>query len=213
MPSSPSKGRVASSRDAERYDRAYFDKWYRSRRFRVKSPLDLRRQAAFIMATAEYMLERPVRSVLDVGCGEGNWMPVLRRLNPRIAYYGVDASEYAVGRFGKRRNIRLGTLATLGELGLPNDFDLVICCGVLNYVAPKELRKGLGQMRELLNGMAYLEIFTNADDATGDFTKSEARDPAWYRRVIADAQFTACGLHCYLPDELAGHAAALERAR
>ena len=25
------------------------------------------------MANAEYMLERPLRTVLDVGCGEGAW--------------------------------------------------------------------------------------------------------------------------------------------
>ena len=68
-----------------RYDRAYFDKWYRSPRHRVKSPGELRRQAAFVLAAAEYILGRPVRTVLDVGSGEGQWNPALRRLRPSLA--------------------------------------------------------------------------------------------------------------------------------
>jgi SAM-dependent methyltransferase len=153
-----------------------------------------------------------VRSVLDVGCGEGNWSTVLREIRPRARYLGVDGSEYAVRRFGARRNIRLGTLGTINEIGLSGPFDLILCLGVLNYVAADELRRGLKHLRTLSGGVAYLEIFTRADDASGDFTKSKAPPAAWYREVIRRAGFVALGLHCYLPRDLAGHAAALERA-
>jgi SAM-dependent methyltransferase len=199
-------------RELAQYDRRYFDKWYRHPRHRVKTRLDMKRQLGFVVAATEYLLDRPVRSVLDVGCGEGNWSTVLRGIRPRARYVGVDGSEYAVRRFGTRRNIRLGTLGTIGSIGLEGSFDLILCIGVLNYVAADELRGGLRQLRALAGGVAYLEIFTRADEATGDFRKSAARWPAWYRAVIRKAGFVPLGLHCYLPRELASHAAALERA-
>ncbi len=198
-------------RDLTHYDKAYFDRWYRHPRFRVKSRLDMERQMRFVLGAAEYLLERPVRRVLDVGCGEGNWAPVIRRLRPGAQYYGVDGSAYAVRRFGRRRNIQLGTFATLGALDLPRSFDLVLCLGVLNYLPPQEFRAGLRQIHGLLEGMAYLEIFTRVDEATGDFKREFTRWPSWYRREIRAAGFTSLGLHCYMPKAMAGHAAALER--
>jgi len=199
-------------RDLAHYDRTYFDKWYRHPRTRVKSPGDMARQLGFIVAATEYLLDRRVRRVLDVGCGEGNWRRVLHRIRPRARYVGVDGSEYAVRRFGARRNLRLGTFGGLGSLGLRGRFDLVLCLGVLNYVAPDELRQGLRAIRELSGGLVYLEIFTRADDATGDFTREYARWPGWYRREFRAAGFVSLGLHCYVPKELAGLTAALERA-
>ena len=199
-------------RHLSHYDRNYFDKWYRHPRHRVKTRQDMRRQLGFIVSATEYLLDRPVRSVLDVGCGEGNWSTVLRAIRPRARYVGVDGSEYAVRRFGARRNLHLGTLGNIDSIGLKGPFDLILCLGVLNYVAPDELQRGLRHLRALSGGVAYLEIFTRADEATGDFRKSAARWPAWYRAVIRRAGFVALGLHCYLPKDLASHAAALERA-
>jgi SAM-dependent methyltransferase len=199
-------------RDLSHYDRRYFDKWYRHPRHRVKTRQDMARQLGFIVSATEYLLERPLRTVLDVGCGEGNWAPVLRALRPRAHYLGVDGSDYAVKRFGKRRNLRHGSLGTIGSIGLEGPFDLILCLGVLNYVGDDELRRGLRQLHDLAGGMAYLEIFTRSDDASGDFRRTSARWPAWYRGVIRRAGFIPVGLHCYLPRGLAFHAAALERA-
>ena len=53
------------------YDRAYFDRWYRGSE--VGGNARLARKVALAVATAEYHLERPLRSVLDIGCGEGGW--------------------------------------------------------------------------------------------------------------------------------------------
>lgn len=49
------------------YDRAYFDRWYRSGG--IGGAARLARKVALAVATAEYHLERPLRSVLDIGCG------------------------------------------------------------------------------------------------------------------------------------------------
>ncbi|HMN07508.1 MAG TPA: class I SAM-dependent methyltransferase [Gemmatimonadaceae bacterium] len=200
-------------RPPSHYDRTYFDKWYRHPRHRVKSPLDIERQLRFVVAATEYLFERPVRKVLDVGAGEGHWSLALRKVRPGARYYGVDASEYAVERFGRKRNIRLGSFGTVGTLGLPDDFDLVLCCGVLNYVAPRELAAGLKALGALCVGAAYFEVFTSADDATGDFTRAQARAPGWWRALFRRNGWSALGMHLYLPTPIAGVAAALERAR
>ncbi len=200
-------------RPATHYTKAYFDKWYRHPRHRVKSPTDIERQLRFVVSATEYLFERPVRKVLDVGAGEGNWSVALKKIRPGASYYGVDASTYAVERYGRKRNIRLGTFATLGELKLPDDFDLVLCCGVLNYVAPRELRSGLQHLASLCPGVGYFEVFTSDDDAVGDFTRAEARAPAWWRALFRKSGWSALGMHLYLPTPIAGVAAALERAR
>jgi SAM-dependent methyltransferase len=199
-------------RPASHYDQAYFDKWYRHPKHRVKSPLDIRRQLAFVVAATEYILERPVTRVLDVGAGEGNWGQVLKVLRPRAKYYGVDPSAYAVERFGKARNIRLGGFGDLAELRLPDDFDLVLCCGVMNYVRPAELATGLRWLTTACVGVAYFEIFTAADDAVGDFTRSAARSPRSWRTLFKRTGWTPLGMHLYLRSDMAGIASALERA-
>lgn len=202
-----------SIRPAAHYDQAYFDKWYRHPRHRVKSALDIRRQLAFIVSATEYILERPVTRVLDVGAGEGNWGVALKQLRPRARYYGVDPSEYAVERYGKKRNIRLGGFGNVRELGLPDDFDLVLCCGVMNYVSGPELARGLDALTFLSVGTAYFEVFTSADDATGDFTRTAARSPAWWRRLFRKTGWAPLGLHFYVRDDMAGITSALERSR
>ncbi|MEO6444226.1 MAG: class I SAM-dependent methyltransferase [Gemmatimonadaceae bacterium] len=200
-------------RPAAHYDKTYFDKWYRHPRHRVKSALDIERQLRMIVSAAEYLFERPVRKVLDVGAGEGNWSVPLKKIRPGASYYGVDASEYAVARYGKKRNIRLGTVGTIGDIGLPDDFDLILCCGVLNYVAPKELARGLRTLGDLCVGAAYFEVFTSADDAVGDFARDKAGTPRWWRSLFRRTGWSALGMHLFLPTPIESVAAALERAR
>ena len=194
------------------YDRAYFDKWYRNPRHRVKTPAELARQAAFVVHATEWVLQRKLRTVLDVGCGEGNWYPVLRKLRPGLRYQGVDPSSYAVAKWGRKRHIVQGSFETLGALGLDGPYDLVLCVGMLNYLTPLALRAGLAASERRCEGVAYLELFTSADtDVIGDLGPMRLRTPAWYRRVIADAGFVSVGMHCYVPRRLKEQVAEMEQ--
>jgi SAM-dependent methyltransferase len=195
----------------KRYDQAYFDRWYRSPRARVSSRAAFARKVALAVATAEQLLGRPLRSVLDVGCGEARWQPALQRLRPGSRYAGVDASEYAVRRFGARRNVRLGTVGALGELGLAGPFDLIVCADVLHYVAAGELARGVEAIAELLGGVAFLETYTGADEIAGDMVGFRRRSPAWYRTAFARAGLVPCGLHFWVRRELGRSLSALER--
>ena len=194
----------------DRYDRAYFDRWYRDPKTRVKSGTSIQRKASLALSVAEYYLERSVRSILDVGCGEGNWLSALRSMRPKIRYTGVDASLYAVERFGKKRNIRFGTFATLEEIGLADDYDLIICSDTLFYLPLEELKLGLSSLAERAAGVAFLELYTEEDSLIGDFPTKGLQSAAYYRRLLKGHGFLSVGSHCYLGPDMADRAMQME---
>src|SRR6476659_10115807 len=110
MPRASRRDRPRAFRMTKHYDRDYFERWYRDpalKREAIGGAARLARKVALAVATAEYWLERPLRSVLDVGCGEGAWQPAVRKLRPKASYIGFDSSAYAIERFGRRRNLHL----------------------------------------------------------------------------------------------------------
>ena len=206
----------------KRYDQAYFDRWYRDPRRRMWAGADVARKVRMVVGVAERVLDRPVRSVLDVGCGEGSWQPVLRTLRPQASYLGVDSSEYAVRRFGRRRGIVLGQFGELSAVRRVQDavrsaqggigsFDLVVCCDVLHYLPTAVLRAGLRELHDLARGPAYLEAYTSADDIDGDTQGFQRRTPAFYRRAFREAGFTPIGMQMYVTQLGAGELVELER--
>lgn len=196
----------------KKYDRAYFDRWYRHPRHRVKSAADIRRKVAMVVALAEYFLGRPVCNVLDIGCGEGVWRGPLLGHRPGIAYLGLDSSEYAVNRFGRTRDLRLARFGDLAELRFDRRFDLIICSDVVHYLSASELRRGLSGFAELLEGVAFIELFTSQDPVQGDVHGFLKRSPRWYRERFAEGGLQVCGPHSYLGPDLAASRVALERA-
>lgn len=182
---------------SKHYDKAYFDRWYRHPRFRVILRSRLERKVRLAVAAAEYLSGRRVRRVLDVGCGEAPWRAVLRRMRPGVTYVGVDSSAYVVKRFGKSRGIRLGSLSTLGRMGLEGPFDLIVCADVLHYVPTKEVERGLKTISRLLDGVAFIEAYTSDDATTGDDKGFQPRRAAAYRRLMAEAGLVHLGLHCF----------------
>ncbi|GLQ97316.1 class I SAM-dependent DNA methyltransferase [Dyella mobilis] len=195
------------------YDQAYFDKWYRDPRHAVSSSAALKRKVAMVVAQAEYYLGRPIRNVLDIGCGEGVWRAPLRALRPDVHYRGLDSSEYAVRRFGRTRNIGLARFSQLAELRFDTRFDVIVCTDVLHYLKPAEIHAGLIGIGEMLEGVAFLEVFTNRDDPEGDHHDLYLRSPAWYLKAFGEVGLLSCGSHCYLGPRLERQFAALERAQ
>jgi 2-polyprenyl-3-methyl-5-hydroxy-6-metoxy-1,4-benzoquinol methylase len=101
-------------------------RYARRRAHGLREPVLARQRNAVI----ELADPRPTDSVLDIGCGAGRLAALLR---PRVATIcGVDASTailaLALPWLDEAVQGRLETL----DLGRP--FDLVICCGVLDFV-------------------------------------------------------------------------------
>lgn len=198
MPTTPPK----------RYDRAYFDRWYRHGG--IGGARRLARKVALAVATAEYHLERPLRTVLDIGCGEGPWRAPLLKLRPDARYLGFDSSEYAIARYGRSRNLHLARFEDFALLRPFPPVDLLVCSDVLHYVPTRALDRGLPGLAELCGGVAFLETFTREDQAEGDEDGFLARPARFYRRRFEALGFTPLGSHCWLSPVLAGTATALE---
>lgn len=194
------------------YDRAYFDRWYRDRGTRVSTGAEVRRKVALAVASAEYFLHRPIRTVLDAGCGEGAWLPHLRALRPRVQYLGFDASEYVVRRFGRTRNIHQVSFSELPSLDL-GVFDLVVCSDVMHYVPDAELKAGVRVLSEATDGVAYFEVLTKEDDIVGDLHGFIRRPAAFYRDLFTKVGMTFAGPYLWLSPAFAEAVAQLEARR
>jgi SAM-dependent methyltransferase len=194
--------------DAKRYDREYFDRWYRRRG--IGGAKRLARKVALAVAVAEYQLERPIRSVLDIGCGEGAWRAPLRKLRPDVRYMGFDGSQYAIARYGRLRNLHLARFADFEVLRPCAPVDLLVCSDVLHYLPARELDRGLPGLAELCGGVAFLETFTREDEAEGDEHDFRSRPARFYRQRFAAQGFVALGSHCWLPPSRRDTVTALE---
>ncbi len=196
------------STNEKTYDRAYFDQWYRAGD--IADRTRLRRKVALAVATAEYHLERPIRSVLDIGCGEGAWRTPLLKLRPKLRYLGFDSSEYAIARYGARRNLHRSRFSDFALLRPCPPVDLLICSDVLHYLPTRELDRGLPGLAELCGGVAFIEAFTAEDEIEGDHHNFLRRPAAFYRKRLAAVRFRALGSHCWLSPCLTDDIAALE---
>lgn len=193
---------------AKQYDRTYFDRWYR--KGGIGGARRLARKVALTVATAEYHLERPLRTVLDIGCGEGPWRAPLLKLRPEARYLGFDSSEYAIARFGAKRNLHLARFGDFAQLRPCPPVDLLVCSDVLHYLGARELDRGLPGLAELCGGVAFLETFTREDAAEGDEHDFLARPATFYRKRFAALGLRALGSHCWLSPALRDGAVSLE---
>lgn len=211
----------------KRYDADYFRRWYQGED-PPKSEAELRRAVALAVAVTESVTGEPVRTVLDVGCGEGRWQPILAEMRPGVEYLGLDPSAYAVERWGEERGLVRGGLETLRDLDLREPFDLVVCADVLHYLHDETVLIHLDELADLVGGTAFLEVFTAEDrggpegaavaapaDASGvdpaaDMAGFHPRPASWYRRVFAGAGLVPVGMQMYVHREIAGALDALE---
>lgn len=193
---------------AKQYDRDYFERWYRDPA--IGGPARLARKVALAVSTAEYYLERPLRTVLDIGCGEGAWRAPLLKLRPKAHYLGFDSSEYAIERYGPRRNLRFARFADFEHLRPCPPADLLVCSDVLHYLPARELDRGLPALAELCGGIAFLETFTRADGIDGDTEGFKARPARFYRERFAAIGLQPIGSHLWLSPALRGSVADLE---
>ena len=190
------------------YDADYFQRWYRDGD--IGGAPRLARKVALAVAVAEYHLERPIRSVLDIGCGEGAWRAPLLKLRPKLQYMGFDSSEYAVRRYGRTRNLHLARFSEFEFRRPCAPVDLLVCSDVLHYLPTRELDRGLPALAGLCGGVAFIEMFVRGDEAVGDDDGFLQRPAAFYRKRLQAIGLRALGSHCWISPARVPHAAAME---
>jgi len=163
-----------------RFDKAYYDRYYRDPATRAVTPAAARRQAAFVAAYLKY-LELPVRRILDVGCGVGTLLRALGKEFPHARLQGVEVSDYLCRRYGWQPG-------SVIDYPTSTAFDLVVCHDVLAYLDKIDCRRAIDNLARLSRGALLLGVLT-ADDA--DLYDPARTDPsqhlrpaAWYRRRL-----------------------------
>ena len=148
--------------------------------------------------------------MLDIGCGEGAWRAPLLALRPKAQYLGFDSSEYAIRRYGARRNLHFARFGDFAHLRPCPPVDLLVCSDVMHYLPTRELTQGLPGLAELCGGVAFLEAFTADDEIEGDHDGFLSRPARFYRERLTRLGFAALGSHCWLSPARVPAAAALE---
>ena len=189
----------------KRYDRAYFDRWYRGAQ-QITSDSEVRSKVMMAVSVAEYFLRRSLRNVLDVGCGETPWRAHLKAIRPRASYRGIDPSPYVAQKF----RVLQASVGDLPSLRIRERFDLVVCADVLHYLDEPEIRRGLRAMVSLARGVMFLEVLTREDDIVGDVEGMIRRPARWYRNLFKAAGLTAAAPYTWLAPPVRDEAAALE---
>lgn len=192
------------------YDKAYFDRWYRGEDA-PRGEGELRRSVSLAVAVTESILNRKLRTLLDVGAGEGRWQPILHQLRPGVSYLGIEPSPYAVERFGEARNLREGSFGELHLHAFDEPFDLVVCADVLHYLSPEEVLAGMDELADLVGGAAFLEVFTDQDPVEGDREGFLPRPATWYRSTFAGAGLHPLGMQMWIHEEMASDLDDMER--
>ncbi len=164
-----------------RFDKAYYDRFYRNPLTRAVSPAAVKRQAAFIGAYLKH-LEIPIASIVDIGCGVGTLLRALQHTFPRARCQGVEYSDYLCERYGwKRGSVEAYEAATA--------YDLVVCNDVLPYLDDQTCSKALGNLGRLSRGALYCGALTREDlkhcDPDRTDLQQHVRPVTWYRERLA----------------------------
>ena len=113
-----------------KFDKAYYDRFYRDPHTRSSTPQAAKKQAAFIAAYLRYLGVR-IRSIIDIGCGVGHTLRALGRIYPNARCEGVEYSDYLCREYGWTQ----GSVAAY----LPaTKADLVVCNDVVPYLEDDE---------------------------------------------------------------------------
>jgi predicted TPR repeat methyltransferase len=192
-----------------RFDRAYYERFYRARGTRVLDQAHVDRLADFVCSYLRY-LDLPVRRVLDLGCGLGLWRSAIARHFPRARYHGVEFSAYLCEEYGWEQG-------SVVDYAAREPFDLVICQGVLPYLSAADVKRAAENLGRLCRGALYVEAVTKEDWEGGALDKRRTDramrfHPArLYRRTLG-ASFGALGGGVWLADRARVPVYELEKA-
>lgn len=161
-----------------RFDRAYYQRYYRDPRSRVTSRAEMNARGRLIGACVDY-LGVPVRHVLDAGCGIGMLRAPLRRALPQALYTGIESSAYLCGRYG-------WVQSSIEAYRPERPYDLVVCYDVLQYLGDRQAASALANLSRLCRGLLYFSALTitdwhrNCDQSRTDIDV-QLRAGDWYR--------------------------------
>ena len=181
------------SQDPAPFDAAYFDRFYEKKATRVYGEREIARLARGVTGMIGW-LGGDLRTVLDVGAGVGLWRDWFAAHKKDVRYRSTDVSAYACERYGHEQR-------DIGQWRARERFDLVVCHGVLQYLADEDAAQAIANIAAMCRGFLWLEVVTARDlveacDVTRTDVAVHARPGDWYRAQLGKYFTTlGCGLH------------------
>jgi predicted TPR repeat methyltransferase len=135
-----------------------------------------------------------IERVLDVGAGTGLWGQWFRANMPAVEYRSIDVSDYACEKYGHERR-------DISKWRGRGKYDLIVCQGVLPYLADLDCTQAIANMSAMCRGFLYVEAVTARDlrevcDRSRTDVRVLARPAAFYRRALArHFEPLGCGVH------------------
>jgi SAM-dependent methyltransferase len=173
----------------KRFDETYYQRFYGGARERAAFRREEERLGEFVCAYLKY-LGQPVRTVVDIGCGLGQWRAIIRKRFAKASYTGVELSEYLCAQHGFEQG-------SVVDFESDEPFDLVICKDTLQYLSAREFRVAAANLARLSKGALYVSILTTDDWKTiCDRRRTDGRvflrSGNWYRGIL-EQHFTNVG--------------------
>ena len=171
----------------KKFDRSYFERYY------GKQPIHTVNEIAHLATAVHEMLAwwaAPVRSVLEVGAGRGDWSNWYRTLHPTVRVTSTDVSEHTCATFGHERR-------DIAQWAPKRPFDLVICTDVLQYLDDRAATQALRNLTTATRTCLYFDALTSFDAKhTVERSKTDLnatlRTGDWYRQRLSRG-FTQAG--------------------
>jgi 2-polyprenyl-3-methyl-5-hydroxy-6-metoxy-1,4-benzoquinol methylase len=141
--------------EKDRFDEAFFERYYGDPETRVADSDDAERIAGLIGGFVNYV-ELPVQRILDAGCGIGLLREPLSRHFPKAQYDGLEISPFLCERYG-------WTPGSVADHAVTAPYDLVVCHDVLQYLDDREAARAIANLGRLCRGALYLSVLTRRD--------------------------------------------------
>jgi trans-aconitate methyltransferase len=138
-----------------RFDAAFYRGFYLDPATRVTTREDIAKSAGLVASVLQ-RLDIPVTQILDAGCGLGWFRRPLLKAFPSASYTGFEVSDYLCEQYG-------WTHASLTTFRTQQQFDLVICHDVVQYLSDREAARALANFGRWCRGVLYLHVPTSAD--------------------------------------------------
>lgn len=180
------------------FDEAYYERFYKNPKTRVYSAKEHADLAQFVLSFARWN-QLPLRHVLDVGAGIGLWKNWLSKHSPKTRYTGTEVSEVMCREHGYVH-------CDISRWRDRKQYDLVICQGVLQYLADPDVAPAIANIAAMAGGLVFFEVLTRADlreRADRDRTDADVfvRNGSYYRGLFAK-HFLAIGGGLHWPKHL-----------